>query len=348
MPIWRYAMATLPPLALLLAGALWGGWWAALALLWLTLIAAGLDQILTPPKAKTRHSEIADPLSVVLAIGHLSLLLLAARAFGDATRGVGETVTLLLAAGSFLGQISHPNAHELIHRAPRTLRRLGGVVYVSMLFGHHVSAHRLVHHAHVGTPEDPNTPRPGESFWAFLPRAWIGSFRAGLIAERRRDARRRGVNPYAWYLGGGLLCAALAFWIGGIGGLTGFFALALLAHLQILLSDYIQHYGLTRRHLSNGKWEPVAPHHSWNAPQGFTSYLMVNAPAHSDHHMHPDTPYDALIVPGGAPVLPWSMPIMAMLATMPRQWRRIMDKRAARVMERTAPLNPRPADGSQT
>lgn len=348
MPIWRYAMATLPPLALLLAGALWGGWWAALALLWLTLIAAGLDQLLTPPRQAARHSDAADLLSVVLAVGHLSLLVLATRAFGDPTRSTGETVTLLLASGSFLGQISHPNAHELIHRAPRALRRLGATVYVSMLFGHHVSAHRLVHHSHVGTPEDPNTPRPGENFWAFLPRAWIGSFRAGLAAERRRDARRRGVNPYVWYVAGAGISIALALWIGGTGGVLGYVALAAFAHLQILLSDYIQHYGLSRRRLPDGRWEPVAPHHSWNAPQGFTSYLMVNAPAHSDHHMHPDTPYDALTVPGGAPVLPWSMPIMAMLATMPRHWRRIMDKRAARAMERAAPRNPRPANGPQT
>lgn len=348
MPIWRYAIATLTPLALLLTGAFWGGWWAALALMWLTLIAAGLDHILTPPYQAARHSHAADPLSALLALGHLALLVLAARAFGDPTSSIGETVMLLLATGSFLGQVSHPNAHELIHRAPRALRRLGGAVYVSMLFGHHVSAHRLVHHAHVGTSADPNTPRPGESFWAFLPRAWIGSFRAGFEAERRRDARRSGPNPYAWYLTGAVLSLAVAVSVGGLSGLIGFLALAGLAHLHILLSDYIQHYGLSRRRLPNGKWEPVAPHHSWNAPRGFTSYLMINAPAHSDHHMHPDTPYDALAIPGGAPVLPWSMPVMAVLATMPRRWRKVMDKRAARVMERAAPLNPRPADGSQT
>lgn len=332
MTIWRYALTTLPPLVLLLAGAIWGGWWAALALAWLTLLAAGLDHVLSPPRRGARHSPLADPLSVLLALGHLALLALATRAFGQEARTLGEQVTLLLAAGSFLGQVSHPNAHELIHRAPRALRRLGGLVYASMLFGHHVSAHRLVHHVHVGTPEDPNTPRPGESFWAFLPRAWIGSFRAGLVAERRRDTRRRGLNPYAWYLAGGALWLVLAVILGGWAGLAGALCLSALAHMQILLSDYIQHYGLARQRLPDGRWEPVATWHSWNAPRGFSSFLMVNAPAHSDHHMHPDTPYDVLDCPGDAPVLPWSMPVMAVLATMPRRWRRVMDRRAARVM----------------
>jgi len=349
MPIWRYAIATLTPLALLLAGAIWGGWWAGLALIWLTVLAAGLDHLLSPPpRGPARHSAAADPLSVLLALGHLVLLALAARAFGDVTRSPAEQVTLLLAAGSFLGQVSHPNAHELIHRAPRALRRLGGAVYASMLFGHHVSAHRLVHHTHVGTPDDPNTPRPGESFWIFLPRAWIGSFRAGLAAERARDARRRGLNPYLWYLTGSALALILAAWIGAAGGVIGLVVLATLAHAQILLSDYIQHYGLSRTRLPGGKWEPVAAHHSWNAPRGFTSYLMVNAPAHSDHHMHPDTPYDALVIPGNAPILPWSMPVMAVLATMPRRWRRVMDRRAAKAMEQAAPLNQRPPGNPQT
>ena len=194
---WRYALATLPPLACLLAGALWGGWWAAAALVWLTGLAAGLDHLLSPPPGRRRDGAgrrcafrppRARPYRAAGACR--------AHAFGDPARSIGEQVTLLLAAGSFLGQVSHPNAHELIHRAPRALRRLGAAVYVSMLFGHHVSAHRLVHHAFVGTPQDPNTPLPGESFWAYLPRAWAGSFRAGLAAERRRDARRKGPNPY--------------------------------------------------------------------------------------------------------------------------------------------------------
>lgn len=334
MTIWRYALATLPALALLLAGALLGGVWAALALVWLTLLAAGLDHLMAPPQGHAAHSALADPLSVLLALGHLAFLVLAARAFGDDTRSTGEQVTLLLAGASFLGQVSHPNGHELIHRAPRALRRLGAAVYVSMLFGHHVSAHRLVHHAHVGTPRDPNTPRPGESFWAFLPRAWVGSFRAGFAAERARDARRRGINPYAWYVAGAALSLLLAAWIGGAAGLAGVLGLAGLAHVQILMSDYIQHYGLSRHQRPDGRMEPVAAHHSWNAPRGFTSYLMVNAPAHSDHHMHPDTPYDALVTAEGAPVLPWSMPVMAVLATMPPRWRRVMDRRAAKVMAR--------------
>jgi len=333
MLITRYFVATLPPLIALILGAALGGWWAAAALVWLTILAAGLDHLMSPPPRGHDHGLAAEALSVTLALGHLALLPLAALAFADPSRNWGETLTLLLATASFMGQISHPNAHELIHRRPRALRRLGAAVYISMLFGHHVSAHRLVHHAFVGTPDDPNTPRPGEGFWAFLPRAWIGSFRAGHAQEARRHKPGR-LAPYKVYVGGAALALILAGLIGGLPGLIGFAGLAALAQTQILLSDYIQHYGLSRRTLPSGRLEPVAPHHSWNAPRGFTSFLMVNAPSHSDHHMHPDRPYDMLHIPTGAPLLPWSLPVMAVLATMPRKWRRVMDKRAAREMAR--------------
>lgn len=337
MLILRYAIATLVPLACLLLAALFGGWWAAAALIWLTLLAAGMDHLLAPPPIGTTHAASAEALSVTLALGHLALLPLACRAFADPATSWAEAITLLLAAASFMGQVSHPNAHELIHRRPRALRRLGVAVYVSILFGHHVSAHRLVHHAFVGTVDDPNTPHPGESYWRFLPRAWIGSFRAGAAQEARR--RKPGtLPPYAIYVGGGALVIVLAALIGGLPGLTGYLAIALLAQMQILLSDYIQHYGLSRRRLPNGRLEPVAPHHSWNAPRGFSSFLMVNAPSHSDHHMHPDRPYDTLRIPEGAPLLPYSLPIMAVLATMPRRWRRNMDRRAEKAMAKAPPL----------
>lgn len=125
----------------------------------------------------------------------------------------------------------------------------------------------------------------------------------------------------------------LAIDLAGLLGLLVFLALAALTHLQILLSDYIQHYGLQRLELPGGRLEPVAPHHSWNAPKGFSSYLMLNAPSHSEHHMHPDRHYDQLDTTAKVPTLPYSVPIMAMLAAVPGVWHRVMDKRAMKVMQ---------------
>jgi alkane 1-monooxygenase len=335
----RYALVTLTPALLIALGATVWGFAAVLALLWLTLVAAGLDRLLDPPAFDDRdHAPWSDRLSLGLGLVHLALLPLVLAALGQGRIGLGEGIALFFATASFFGQVSHPNAHELIHRRSALMRGVGAAVYASVGFGHHVSAHRLVHHRHVGTEEDPNTPLPGESFWDYLPRAWRGSFEAGLACETDR-LERRGLppmswrNPYAAWLGGAALSLLVALSVGGIVGALALLGLAALFGLQVLMSDYIQHYGLQRLELANGRREPLGPHHSWNAPRGFSSYLMMNAPAHSEHHLHPDRPYDRLDPQAEVPTLPWSLPVMAMLATIPPVWHRMMDRRALRVME---------------
>ena len=330
----RYGIATLVPLTLLMLGAtLWGGY-AVMALVWLTLVAGLMDHLLAPPTGSTgAERRWPDRLSVLLALGHLAVVPLVLVALSGTGMGLGHKIALFAATASFIGQVSHPNAHELIHRKGRLRAGLGALVYVTMGFGHHVSAHRLVHHRHVATPDDPNTPRGGESFWRYLPRAWAGSFRAGLAAEAARVKRGAArLNPYWVWTVGAAITALLATALAGPAGLACLLGLWALTGMQILLSDYIQHYGLRRLPLPSGRREPVGPHHSWNAPRGFSSYLMMNAPSHSEHHLHPDRSYEQLAVDTDAPTLPWSLPVMAMLATIPPVWRRVMDRRAARVM----------------
>lgn len=337
----RYAAITLPPMfLLLLAGTAWGGF-AWVALLWLTIVAAVADRLLAPPEATPVEEETvpwSDTLSVGLAFGHLLILLSTTSALTSGDLTFGQSIALFFATASFFGQVSHPNAHELIHRTPLVLRALGAAVYTSVGFGHHVSAHRLVHHRHVGTDADPNTPLPGESFWAYLPRAWRGSFEAGAECEvDRLDRKGRSpnhiTNPYWVWLGGAIVSLILVTLAAGLGGIPIFLGLAGLTGAQILMSDYVQHYGLQRLILPNGRFEPVAAHHSWNAPKGFSSYLMMNAPAHSEHHMHPDRPYERLNPEAKVPTLPFSMPVMASIALIPSLWARMMDRRALMVME---------------
>jgi alkane 1-monooxygenase len=337
----RYAAITLPPLFLiLLAGTAWGGF-AYVALIWLTLAAAIADKVMEPPKLSFDEEEIipwSETLSIGLALGHILALVSTTSALASGALTFWQSLALFFATASFFGQVSHPNAHELIHRTPRALRALGGAIYTSIGFGHHVSAHRLVHHRHVGTEADPNTPRPGESFWEYLPRAWRGSFEAGIVCEvERLDRKGRGpnhiTNPYWAWLGGALLSLVAITWIAGFGGALVLIGLAAMTGAQILMSDYVQHYGLQRLELPNGRFEPVAAHHSWNAPKGFSSYLMMNAPAHSEHHMHPDRSYEQLDPQATVPTLPYSMPVMAMVAMVPNTWSKMMDKRALKVME---------------
>ncbi len=335
--MWLFTVATLTPVVLIVAAALLGRPWSLAALAYMSLLAFALDEVIrlvTPPEDADREFPAADTLSVALALSHFGLIVVSVWALSGTWLDAGEKLALFVAAGWFFGQVSNSNAHELIHRTSRPLHTLGKWVYITMLFGHHTSAHPLVHHVHVATDKDPNSAKLGETYYGFLPRAWIGSFRAGMRSESARLARVNAPgwrHPYVIYVGGALACLALALSLGGLPALLWMIALCGFATSQLMLSDYVQHYGLRRATRDNGKPEPVSDRHSWNAPHWFTSSLMLNAPRHSDHHAHPARPYPALRLNDNTPTLPRSLPVMGALAMIPPVWRRVMDPRVRAV-----------------
>ena len=326
-----FASASLTPAALLLAGAAFAGIWPLLALLSMTVIVFALDRFIGSLEAA---ASLSNWLPKVVGVVHFPVLASVIAAVG-ASDGMpaGQKILLIVAAGLYAGQVSNACAHELIHRADRGSRILGTAIYCSLLNGQHVSAHLLVHHVHAGTAHDPNSAPLGVGFYRYFARAWAAEFRAGWRAEtsRRKNAGAHRLHPYSVYVGGALLSLATAFVIGGTVGLTAFAIIALHAQVQLFLSDYLQHYGLRRAILPDGKPEPMGPQHSWNAPHPYSSALMMNAPRHSDHHMRPGKSFVRLSHdPDTMPTLPRSVPVMGAIAFVPPVWRRMMDLRAAK------------------
>lgn len=321
LPVTLFALVAASPLAVLALACLKGGVWIWLALAYMALASVLLDGLLpwVAGTAEDREYPAADVLLAVLGFGALIFLPLLVRIIaGPGALGLAPRLALFLAGGLWFGQVAHPAAHELIHRPGRFLYGLGVAIYSVLLFGHHASAHRLVHHRFVASTDDPNTARAGESYYRFLRRAWPGSLRAGLKAER---ALRSDHSPYRVYAGGAVAGLALGYLIAGVPGLLVWLAFGLHFGAQVLLSDYVQHYGLERA-LRDGKLEPVGQAHSWNSGHWASSALMLNAPRHSDHHAHPTRAYPALRLEPEAPTLPWPLPVACLVALFPALWRR--------------------------
>ncbi|KAJ54200.1 hypothetical protein ACMU_03700 [Actibacterium mucosum KCTC 23349] len=332
-----FSAITLTPAGLLALAGLAGGGWVWAALIYMTALTYGLDRVLrlglqnAPEGAEFPAS---DRLLVALGVAHFVLFLLAVMAVsGQMALTTAERIGAFFAFGLYFGQVSNSAAHELIHRGARPLHQLGRWMYIWQLFGHHASAHPLIHHRWVATPRDPNSARFGENVYAFACRAWVGSFRAGLQAENARTARASTQkpmwqHPFVAYVLGAMLALTLSWAFAGPAGMAAHLALAVYATFQLLISDYVQHYGLQRAPQGSG-YEPVGPAHSWNARQWFSGRLMLHAPRHSDHHAHPTRPYPALHIdpPNAMPRLPHSLPVMGMIALIPPLWRRSMDHR---------------------
>lgn len=326
-----FSFATLTPVGLIALAAVNGGLWVWAALGYITGLVFVMDT-LAAREARNTDAQgefpAADHLLVVLGLAHFALLVVALWAVaGPSGLTTLDRCIVAVTAALLFGQISHPVAHELIHRPPRAMRLLGRLIYTSMLMGHHASAHMLVHHVHVGSDKDPNSPPRGVGFWRYAPRAWWRSFRLAYRAETRlRRGRLSLSHPFAIYTLGAAGIIAIAGLTFGAKGLAALFAMASYAQLQILMADYVQHYGLRRATLPDGRLEPLGPQHSWNAPDWFSSAMMVNAPRHSDHHITPNRPFPALQLDQQTmPTLPYSLPVMACLATAPPLWRRVMD-----------------------
>lgn len=329
-----FTIATLTPVGLLAMAAFGGGLWAVLALGYMTLFVFFADR-LPQTDAMRRARDGAVPLghrlSELLGWAHMALIFWAVMAVSGANGlPIGERILCFFAFGMFFGQVSNSNAHELIHRCHREARHLGKLVYISLLFGHHASAHTLVHHVHAATDLDSNSPRGQESFYHFAPRAWALSFVKGWRAETRLRARAQTppalwTHPYVAYLAGAFAMCVGMVWLFSWAGLLAFLLIAFYAQTQLLLSDYVQHYGLKRGRGADGRYLPIGPGHSWNSPHFYSSALMLNATRHSDHHMHPSRSYPALQLDRDQmAILPYSLPMMATLALWPRRWRRVM------------------------
>lgn len=243
-----------------------------------------------------------------------------------------EKVILFMTIGICNGTIGIVYAHELMHKPSRLERFLGDVLMGLALYGHYRSEHLLVHHRYVGTPRDPVTARYKENFWRFYPRVLVQSLVSSFRAEKEMLARRaRPVwhksNPFWRYLGFAAGFLIFSYLIGGWSGVALFATSAGFAIFQLELVNYIEHYGLTRKHLGDGKYEPQRAHHSWNSAHAPSSALLINVTRHSDHHNRPDRPYALLQSPDEsvAPHLPRGYAVMTTMALYPPLWMNVMN-----------------------
>lgn len=254
--------------------------------------------------------------------------------------GSWEKIGLFFGIGVISGTVGINYSHELMHQKSKLERGLGDVLLAMVLYSHFRSEHLLVHHRYVATPRDPVTARMGEGFHRFYPRVLKASLISAFKAEKAMLARKDlpasdRSNPFWKYATLQVGFLALAIILGGWSGLGLFLIQASIAIWQLELVNYIEHYGLTRKHLGDGKYEHVQPRHSWNASHKASNWLLINLQRHSDHHYKPDRRFPVLqnYTEADAPQLPFGYPIMTMAAMVPPLFRRIMNPRVRKWRE---------------
>jgi alkane 1-monooxygenase len=220
--------------------------------------------------------------------------------------------------------------HELGHKRG-TADRLAAQVALALIgYGHFSVEHNRGHHEQVATPEDSASSRMGESVYRFVLREIPGALTRSWRLENKRLASRglhwwsvRNEILTSWCLTAAIAAALIAAY----GWRVAPFLVIhhLYAWYGLTQANYVEHYGLLRQKLSNGRYEAPAPKHSWNTNHIFSNLITFHLQRHSDHHANALRPYQALRDFEDLPRLPSGYPGCFGLAMFPKGWFKVMD-----------------------
>lgn len=245
-----------------------------------------------------------------------------------------ELVGLILSIGIVLGSNGINVAHELGHKSGKLEQFCAKLLLLPSFYQHFIIEHNYGHHLKVSTPEDPATSRFGENVFAF----WYRSISGGLLSAwkiEKMRLHRLGIASFSWsnqllrfalyqclyvvilwFYFSPMVCMALI--------VSGFIGILLLESI-----NYIEHYGLLRKQLVNGRYETVASHHSWNSNHEVGRILLYELTRHSDHHYKANKKYQILRHHDESPQLPYGYPTSILIALVPTLWFKIMNPKVA-------------------
>lgn len=245
---------------------------------------------------------------------------------------------LMLSQGVYASTIINV-AHELGHRKSAIAQFHARAALISVCYMHFFVEHNRGHHTHVATPLDPATARKNQTVFQFWVQSIIGGFRSAWNIEKKLLQKE---NKPIWSINNEMiwavllpisLCFILTFsfsnpkqeiaWI-----VPSFFAVqSMIAILSLECVNYIEHYGIVRKQLENGRYEKVNPLHSWNANHFYSNLLLFHLQRHSDHHAYAARPYQVLRHFDESPQLPFGYTMMILISLVPPIWFKVMNKR---------------------
>ena len=245
---------------------------------------------------------------------------------------------LLLSQGVYASTIINV-AHELGHRSSKIAQLHARAALISVCYMHFFVEHNRGHHVHVATPLDPATARKNQTVFAFWVQSLAGGFGSAWNIEKKL-LHKNGKSTWSisnemiWaVVAPVLLCGLLAVifsqsmlqiaWIVP----AFFFIQSLIAVLSLECVNYIEHYGILRKEIGNGRYERVNPLHSWNANHYYSNLMLFHLQRHSDHHAYAARPYQVLRHFEESPQLPYGYTMMIMMSLVPPLWFKVMNKR---------------------
>ncbi len=248
------------------------------------------------------------------------LFAFASRLMGPET-GINEYFGLTAGMGIVLGSFGINVAHELGHRKDLFSRIMAALLLLPALFMRFTIEHNYGHHKYVATEKDPASAERGINLYSFIFRSFIGTYRGAFNIEKRRLKRDGKTNLFAnkivQYELIQLAYLLIMGWIFGWLVIPFLIAAALIGVALLETVNYVEHYGLRRKKLSEGRYEAVDHRHSWNSSHVMSRIFLYELSRHPDHHQRADKKYQILNHQGDSPQLPYGYPHMIILSLFP-------------------------------
>ncbi len=243
-----------------------------------------------------------------------------------------DTIGRIWVMGMLCGVFGINVGHELGHRSTVFEQTLAKMLLLTSQYMHFFIEHNKGHHKRVATPDDPSSARYGESVYGFYFRSIVFSyFSAWKIAGK--DVQKKGKPFFSWHNEMIQFTFIQFFFIGIIfyffGWLITLYYLVA-AGIGILLLEtvnYIEHYGLQRKTIGDGKYERAMPAHSWNSDHVIGRIMLFELSRHSDHHYLASRKYQVLRHHEDSPQMPTGYPGMMLLSLIPPAWFHVMNRR---------------------
>ncbi len=243
-----------------------------------------------------------------------------------------QLVGMILSVGLCSAVIGINVAHELGHRVNKTERILAKLLLLSSLYMHFYIEHNRGHHKNVSTDKDPASAALGTGVYVFLWKSITGSYVSAwkiqlkLLKKGNKSFFRQANQMLVFHIIQLALLSGIFILAGGF-ALLMFLATAFVGIVLLEIINYIEHYGLRRKEISPGVYEPVKLKHSWNSNHQLGRIMLFELTRHADHHYKASRKYQVLKHWDESPQLPTGYPGMMLLSLVPPLWFYVMDKR---------------------
>ncbi len=315
---------------------------------WLTFIAViysfafiPLLELFLPPRTYNDPPELAEKKGKDLWFDFLLVLVVPIQyAFGiwflfavsEPGLGTVSIIGRITAYGMMCGVIGINVAHELGHRPQKGYQFLAKTLLLTSQYTHFFIEHNRGHHKHVATPVDPSTARLNEPVMLFWIRSVTQTYRKAWRLEAQRLKRKKKSvlslnNEMIRFTLFQVLVFGTIYLFFGWKVMLLYLAAAVMGFLLLETVNYIEHYGLLRKKVSEHRYENAGPQHSWNSDHQVGRALLFELSRHSDHHFRPAKKYPTLQRWEEAPQMPTGYPGMMLLSIIPPLWFAIMNKK---------------------